>query len=188
MAKIPESAKQVFAGEIFEVWQWDQEMYDGTTATFERLKRPDTCEVFVVIDDKIIIQRQQQPDRPHPFLSIVGGRIEPGEDALTGAKRETLEETGYASDDWEEIAARMPHSKMEWTIYVYIARGAKKVAEQSLDGGEIIELESKTLDELIDLVDRNELCSLEQEVRMDLLRAKYDPAVKAAWKERLFKK
>ena len=32
--KLPEQAKKVFDGEIFDVYQWDQEMYDGSTETF----------------------------------------------------------------------------------------------------------------------------------------------------------
>lgn len=185
MAKIPKQAKLVFEGEIFSVWQWDQEMYDGSTAIFERIWRPDTCEVFVVVGDKIIIQRQEQPDKPE-FLSLVGGRIEEGEDPLDGAKRETLEETGYSSDDWELIAQRQPMGKLDWELFVYVAHNAKKVAEQDLDAGEKIKLEFYTLDKLIDIVDSGELHWIDHEIRIDLIRAKYDPEIRKKWEQRLF--
>jgi hypothetical protein len=41
---------------------------------------------------------------------------------------------------------------MDWTIYVYIARQAKKVAEPSLDGGEKIELKYLSFEEFVDAV------------------------------------
>ncbi len=187
MAKIPEHAKKVFEGVIFDVYQWEQEMYDGSTATFERLRRQDTAEVFVVVGDTLIIQHQSQPDKPTPFLSMVGGRIEKGEEPLAGAKREVLEETGYASEDWELVRSSEGTGKIDWTIHVYIARGAKKVADQNLDPGEKIELKFLTFDEVLDLVDQNRL-RLEHETRIDLVRAKYDPLVRKQWEQRLFGK
>src|SRR3989338_8402924 len=93
-SKLPKNAKRVFKGEIFEVWQWRQKMYDGTTETFEMLKRPDTTQVIAVIEDKILILKQKQPNNASAFLSLAGGRREKNESALNSAKRELLEETG----------------------------------------------------------------------------------------------
>ena len=45
---MPEHAKKVFSGVMFDVYQWEQEMYDGSTATFEKLTRPDTAQVIPV--------------------------------------------------------------------------------------------------------------------------------------------
>jgi len=72
--KLPKNARRVFKGEIFEVWQWPQKMYDGSTETFEMLKRPDTAVVIPVVGDKILILTQAQPNRPKAFYSIAGGR------------------------------------------------------------------------------------------------------------------
>ena len=35
---IPENAKRVFKGIIFDVYQWEQELYNGSKAVFEKLK------------------------------------------------------------------------------------------------------------------------------------------------------
>lgn len=35
---IPDHAKCVFKGVIFDVYQWEQKLYNGTTTTFEKLK------------------------------------------------------------------------------------------------------------------------------------------------------
>jgi len=32
--KIPKDAKLVFKGKIFDVYQWQQKVYDGTTVTY----------------------------------------------------------------------------------------------------------------------------------------------------------
>ncbi|HEY4513381.1 MAG TPA: hypothetical protein VJH06_02610 [Candidatus Paceibacterota bacterium] len=71
---IPDDAKRVFKGVIFDVYQWEQEMYDGTKAIFEKLKRPDTVVVFPVLPDgKIILTEQEQPGKK-PFIGATGGQ------------------------------------------------------------------------------------------------------------------
>ena len=59
---IPDNAKKVFGGVLFDVYQWEQELFDGTKTIFEKLKRPDTVVVFPVLDDgKILLTEQEQP-------------------------------------------------------------------------------------------------------------------------------
>ncbi len=147
---IPPQATMVFKGKIFEVWQWEQELFDGTTATFERLRRPNTAQVIAVVDDKILIVDQEQPDSIH-FTSIPGGRCDEGEDPLLAAKRELLEETGYSSDDWVLFREENPVGKIEWTIYTYVARNCRKVREPELDAGERMSSRLVSFDEFIAL-------------------------------------
>ncbi len=172
MRKIPEHAKKVFTGEIFEVFQWEQEMYDGSSKTFEHIKRADTVIVIPVIEDgKIIICEQEQPDRD-PYLSMISGRIDPGEEPLEAAKRELLEETGYEALEITLFDEFNPHIKMGWTVYTYIAKGCKKVAEQNLDGGEKIELKFVDFDEFIELLASRQLPDIHLTNRV--LEAKLD--------------
>src|SRR3990167_5343878 len=132
---IPDSAKKVFSGVIFDVYQWEQEQFDGTKATFEKLKRPDTVVVFPVLPDgRIILTEQEQPGK-EPFIGATGGRGDEGEDILTAAKRELLEESGYEAEKYILWHAEQPVSKIDWAVYVFIAKGLKKVADLDLDGG-----------------------------------------------------
>lgn len=181
---IPDHAKMVFKGKIFEVWQWEQTLFDGTKATFERLKRPNTAQVISVVEDKILIVEQQQPDSNH-FISLPGGRCDEFEDPLAAAKRELLEETGYISDDWTLFREENPVGKMEWTIYTYIARHCKKIQEPQLDPGEKMTSRLVSLDEFIALGDSVEF--YERELKPELLRADFDPAKKEELRALLFK-
>ena len=153
--KIPARASRVFSGEIFDVYQWEQKMYDGSTATFEMLKRPATIQVIPVSGDKIFLAHEEQPMKPKRH-TLLGGRQEEGEEPLQAAKRELLEEAGLASDDWELLLTFDPVGKMEWTVYVFIARGCRKIQEQRLDSGEKIEVVEMDFDQFIETVtDRN---------------------------------
>ena len=180
---MPENAKMVFKGEIFEVWQWEQKLYDGSTTTFERLRRPDTVLVVPTTKDAVLVLDEQQPDSDS-FITTPAGRLEEGEYPLDGAKRELKEETGYESDDWEPLMELHPVSKMEWVIYIYIARNCKKMAEPQLDPGEKITVREVPFDEFLALCDEPTFRA--QELSHLMLRALFDPAKKEELHKKLF--
>lgn len=70
---LPAHAKKVFQGKIFAVYQWEQALYDGSTAIFEKLARADAASVIpVTTDKKIIVTEQEQPSLK-PFWGTIGG-------------------------------------------------------------------------------------------------------------------
>lgn len=180
---IPPNAKLVFKGVIFDVYQWEQTMFDGSVEIFEKLKRPDTVDVIAVINDKILVLDEIQPHSTAAYQCLPGGRVDPGEDALTAAKRELLEETGYASDDWELLRERSPIGKIEWVMHSYVARNCKKIAEQDLDAGEKISVALISFDQFLDLAD-NDL--FHTDLKLDLVRAKLDSVARDGLRRTLF--
>lgn len=183
---IPENAKRVFRGVIFDVYQWEQKMFDGTTAVFEKLRRPDTVVVFPILPDgKILMTEQEQPGKT-PFIGAAGGRVDEEEDTLTAAKRELLEETGYIAEEFILWDARQPVSKIDWAVFTFIARGLKKVSDLDLDAGEKIKLLPLTLDELINIATDKNIYFAEQEIVFKFWEAKYNSA-KRKELEQLFK-
>ena len=75
------------------------------------------------------------------------------EDALEAAKRELLEETGYASDEWRCLL-RVPSNATVADNYAYLfeARNCHKVSEQKLDETEFVnvtKLSEKEIERMI---------------------------------------
>ena len=148
---IPENSERVFKGEIFDVYQWQQKMFDGTHETFEMLKRPDTVKIIAVKDDKIVICEEQQPNT-NVFLDIPSGRHDvETESELDAAKRELLEETGMTFANWRLISAEQSHTKIDWFVYTFLATGFIDQTEQKLDSGEKITVHLKSFEETIKL-------------------------------------
>jgi ADP-ribose pyrophosphatase len=147
---IPPDAKEVFHGVRFSVYQWEQERFDGTTATYEKLKRHTDSVIMLAktTEGKYILTHEEQPGR-ESFISIPAGMMEEGEDPLVAAKRELLEETGYEASDWQFWYADQPNASLDWAEYLFIATGCTKIGEQNLDSGERIEIELASFDLLL---------------------------------------
>lgn len=145
---VPAEAKQVFAGEIYQVYQWPQTLFDGSTAAFEMLRRPDTVKIVAVKDGKIVITKQTQP-REGWFYDLPGGRVDEEDvDELTAAKRELLEETGLKFRSWKLIGVHQPFNKIDWLVYTFLATDFEGQVAQQLDAGEKIEVVEVTWPEL----------------------------------------
>lgn len=82
-------------------------------------------------------------------LAPVGGYLEPGEDPLTAAQRELLEETGCEAPDWINLGQyRVGGNHGAGMAYLFLARGARRVAEINSDDLEEQELFPLTRSEI----------------------------------------
>lgn len=165
--KLPEQAKLVHKGVIFDTHQWEQELYNGSTATFEMLKRPNTIKVIAIEDEQIVLVREQQP-LVEPKVGLIGGRQDDGETPLACAQRELAEEVGLSSDDWELLRVYEPYTKIEWEVHVFVARDCKETSTANPDGGEKFEILRVSIDEFIDLACEEGFW--EKELAIDILR------------------
>lgn len=180
--KLPPDAKKVFQGKIFSVFQWEQEMYDGTTATFEMLKRLGTIQIIPTIGDKILLSHEEQPTKPKSF-TFLGGRQETDEEPLVTAKRELLEEAGLESEEWELLKIYHNEGKIEWDVYLFAARNCKKITEPNLDAGEKIDVVEVSWEEFLEKVSSEHFWG--QIIANDILRMRLDSTKLESLKKKL---
>lgn len=129
----------VYNGRLYKVYAWKQRMFDGSYSTFERIERPDIVQILPIVDGKIAMTIERQPDT-RLFNGMYGGRMEEGETPIQAAKRELLEESGMVASRWIMFKKFVHRDKMTYTVYNFIAKGCRKVAGQELDPGEQIRM------------------------------------------------
>ena len=137
---LPKNAKKVFSWIRMDIYQWDQELYDGSVKCFERAQFLDWAFVIWILPNgNILMTEQEQPSRDGPFFSLPWWAFDtPDEDPLECAERELLEETWYVSDMWDLWFVFEGTSNILGKTYFYIARNCRKIQDIVPDGGEKI--------------------------------------------------
>ena len=75
------------------------------------------------------------------------------EDALTAAKRELLEETGYESDEWEHLLTVPSNATIaDNHAYIFTAKSCRRVARQALDETEFVDVAKHAAGEIEDMI------------------------------------
>ncbi len=170
---IPRQAKRVFKGVIFDVYQWPQKMFDGTTKTFEKVRRQNTVVVIASIGKKLVVLKQQQPGSTW-YYDLPSGRMDKaGEQPRAAAARELLEETGLAARSLKLWRTYSPSGKVVQNVYFYIATDCRKARGQQLDSGERITVSTVGFDQFLKLSDHPK--AFFGPLMIDLLLARIHP-------------
>ena len=119
--------------------------------------------VFPVTEDgKIILAIEPRVFTKRTVgVGLPAGYIEEGEDHLTAAKRELLEETGYMSNEFIHVGSFYQDQGCSGALnHYYLAFDCIKVSEQDLDSSEFIEYVLVTEDELNELLSNGYITGL----------------------------
>jgi 8-oxo-dGTP pyrophosphatase MutT (NUDIX family) len=115
--------------------------------------------VALTDDNKVIMVRQYRHSIGEVIVELPGGCVDDTDkDLQTAIARELLEETGYTFTSYESLGKISPNpsTNTNW-MHMFLARGGKKVGEQKLDHNEEIIVELYSIDELKNLVKKNEI-------------------------------
>jgi ADP-ribose pyrophosphatase len=126
-----------------EVYEDTWELPDGRVRDgFHRIVLPEYALVVPVTGDgRFVMIREFKQGVGEICLNAPAGGLLPGEDPEEAARRELVEETGYAADDWRALGSfALDGSTGCGRGHLFLARGAARVAAPHLDDTEEIEV------------------------------------------------
>lgn len=106
------------------------------------------CVVTVTTEQEAVLVQQYRHGAERVTLEFVAGGVDPGEEPLAAARRELLEETGYEADEWQLLRRVSPDTTRHGnTAHIYLATGARCVADQCLEPAEDVSVVTRRLDD-----------------------------------------
>ncbi len=132
---------------------------DGSLHDFWVIDAPDWVNIVALTaDDQLVLVEQWRHGSQSVTVEVPGGMLDPGEDALTAAKRELREETGYAAEDWQWLGEVLPNPAIQSNrCATYLARNCRRVAETQFDTTEECVLRLEPADGVAALIRSGEI-------------------------------
>lgn len=155
------SSKYLFSDTWFTVREDTCQKPDGQIITPYYVYEFPTWVTAVALteDNKVVMVRQYRHAIEQTIIEIPGGCVDPTDKNFEEAiARELGEETGYEFTHYEYLGKTSPNpsTNNNW-MHMFLARGGKKVKEQSLDQNEEIEVILLTIPELKQLLKEHSL-------------------------------
>ena len=159
--------KKVFEGKLLKLFVKKEKLPNGYVATFEMIRHPGAALIVPILSkDRIILLRQLRPVIESYIYELPAGTLGKNESPLSCARREIIEETGYAARRFTLLGKIYPVPGYSTEkIVIYKAEGLKKV-ERKAEEDEIIEsriftrAEVKRLFKSRGIVDAKTICAL----------------------------
>jgi ADP-ribose pyrophosphatase len=118
-------SETVFKGRLMHVKRDRVRLPNGAESTREYIVHPGAVVIIPVFDNgDLLLERQHRYPLHRDFIELPAGKIDPGEDDLTCARRELEEETGYTASEWREVTTIYPCiGYSDERLAFYLAKG-----------------------------------------------------------------
>ncbi len=156
------SSQLSYEGPLFRVYT-DQIVENGREVRRDVVRHNGSVVILAIDDTKskrdplVVMERQYRHAAREYLLEVPAGKMEEGEDALSAAKRELLEETGFKAKRWRKMVRYFasPGFLGEW-MQVFIAEGLT-LGQAQPEYDEQLEIEMIPLSRLLSMIEEGKV-------------------------------
>jgi ADP-ribose pyrophosphatase len=151
--------KEIFKGRVVDLSVDQVLMPNGKTTELEIIRHPGAAAMVPLTESgDVILVRQYRYATGGWLLEVPAGKLDEGEKPEVCAARELVEEVGMKSAElvplgWIWTTPGFTDEK----IWLYLCRGLEP-AEQDLQDDEVLTVESKSLEQAVEMVRQGEIC------------------------------
>lgn len=153
------SREEIFQGALLAVRRERVRLADGRLATREIVGHAPAVAVLALhADDRVLLVRQFRKPLEEALWEVPAGKMEPGEDPETCARRELAEEAGVTAARWTRVGkiATTPGFCDE-VIHLFRAEDLRRVEGVAADPDEALEVAAVPWPEVLEMVKRGEV-------------------------------
>jgi ADP-ribose pyrophosphatase len=147
------SSETVYRGRLLHAKLDRVRLPDGKETSREYLLHPGAAVIIPQFENgDILLERQHRYPLRRDFLELPAGKFDPSETEQECARRELMEETGYAAEEWRYLATFYPciGYSNERLVY-FLARGLRHEGDDP-DHDEFLEVLRVPMDDALAMV------------------------------------
>lgn len=131
----------------------------NTVDEYYVLEYPDWVNtIAITTDGQFVFVRQYRYALGKTVNELCAGVVEEGEEPLTAARRELLEETGFGGGQWKEWMVLSANASTHTNLtHCFLATGVERKGTQHLDKGEDVEARFFSRSEVLGMLRRGEI-------------------------------
>ena len=148
----------IHRGRVFELIRENITLENGTTTDVEFIEHPGAAAIVPFLsDNRVVMLKQYRHALKKIIWEIPAGTLDPEEEALSCAKRELVEETGYSADQWHRLGEITPvPGYSNERIQIFLA-GELQPAKQNLDADEVIKVQEIEFQLALEMIGSGEI-------------------------------
>ena len=157
------STRRVYTGRVINLDVDTVRFPNGTVGDLEMIRHPGASAVVPFLSDpagedpQVLLIRQYRYAAERYLYEIPAGRLDPGEEPETCARRELREETGCTAERVEHLTTMYTTPGFtDERIHLFMAVGLTK-GEDAKEADEFIEVETMSLSRALSLIEQGEI-------------------------------
>jgi ADP-ribose pyrophosphatase len=131
---------------------------NGTTTDLDYIEHPGATAIVPLLDAGLVVLIRQYRHALKQYIwEIPAGTLDPEEPVMDCARRELIEETGYAAAEWQKLGEITPvPGYSDERIHLFLATGLT-AAKQHLDADEVLAVHRLPLADTTAMIARGEI-------------------------------